>query len=170
MNDQVGSGKVEDVKLSSRNPFVKLGSFPTRLFCSLMSHVGSHVAIGDDDVVLRQQFLDVTFRLKPVGRVKRCGEERIHLVQLAELAVQKTTDCRSEVSLAVAGEADEGRCLSMRRQPLTKAARLELSAERQAAVAPAFDGILQLFDALDAVELGETPPTNSFDARWRDLP
>ena len=50
---------------------------------------------------------------------------------------------------------------------LTKVARIELSAERQAAVAPAFDGILQLFDTLDAVELGETPPTNSFDARWR---
>ena len=52
---------------------------------------------------------------------------------------------------------------------LAKAARLDLSAERQEVVAPALDGILQLFDALDAVDLGETPPTNSFDARWRDL-
>ena len=40
---------------------------------------------------------------------------------------------------------------------------------RREAVAPALDGILQLFDALDAVDLGETPPTNSFDARWRDV-
>lgn len=53
---------------------------------------------------------------------------------------------------------------------LCKTARLELAPDRKAAVAPAFDGILQLFDALDAIELGETPPTNSFDARWRDLP
>lgn len=53
---------------------------------------------------------------------------------------------------------------------LSKTARLDLSPERAAAVAPAFDGILQLFDALDSVDLGETPPTNSFDARWRKLP
>ena len=52
---------------------------------------------------------------------------------------------------------------------LTKVARIELAQDRAEAVAPAFDGILQLFDALDAVDLGETPPTNSFDARWRDL-
>lgn len=53
---------------------------------------------------------------------------------------------------------------------LSKAARLELAPGRAEIVAPAFDGVLQLFDALDAVELGETPPTNSFDPRWRDLP
>jgi len=53
---------------------------------------------------------------------------------------------------------------------LAKVARLELAPGRHAITGPAFDGILQLFDALDAVDLGETPPTNSFDARWRDLP
>ncbi len=53
---------------------------------------------------------------------------------------------------------------------LAKAARLDLSTERQAAIAPALNAILQLFDALDSVDLGETPPTNSFDPRWRDLP
>lgn len=52
---------------------------------------------------------------------------------------------------------------------LSKTARLELSPGRAKAVAPAFDGILQLLDALDTVDLGETPPTNSFDARWRKL-
>jgi len=52
---------------------------------------------------------------------------------------------------------------------LAKAARLDLAEARREAVAPALDGILQLFDALDAVDLGETPPTNSFDARWRDV-
>ncbi len=50
---------------------------------------------------------------------------------------------------------------------LAKAARLELKPDRHGVVAPALDGVLRLFDALDKVELGETPPTNSFDARWR---
>lgn len=53
---------------------------------------------------------------------------------------------------------------------LSTAARLELTSDRRAVVAPALDGILGLLDALDAVDLGETPPTNSFDPRWRDLP
>lgn len=53
---------------------------------------------------------------------------------------------------------------------LTKAARLDLAPERVPVIAGALDGVLQLFDALDSVDLGETPPTNSFDARWRDLP
>lgn len=53
---------------------------------------------------------------------------------------------------------------------LGRTARLELTSERRAVVAPALDGILGLLDALDAVDLGETPPTNSFDPRWRDLP
>lgn len=53
---------------------------------------------------------------------------------------------------------------------LAKAARLELKTDRHDIVAPALEGVLQLFDALDRVDLGETPPTNSFDARWRDLP
>jgi Asp-tRNA(Asn)/Glu-tRNA(Gln) amidotransferase C subunit len=53
---------------------------------------------------------------------------------------------------------------------LSKAARLDLAPERRAAVGPALDGVLQLFDALDSVDLGETPPTNSFDPRWRERP
>ncbi len=52
---------------------------------------------------------------------------------------------------------------------LAKAARLELKTDRHGVVAPALEGVLQLFDALDKVDLGETPPTNSFDARWREL-
>lgn len=51
---------------------------------------------------------------------------------------------------------------------LAKVARLDLGADRRPIVGPALDGILGLFDALDSVELGETPPTNSFDPRWRD--
>jgi len=53
---------------------------------------------------------------------------------------------------------------------LAKAARLPMSAERCKVIAPIFSGTLASFDALDAVDLGETPPTNSFDPRWRDLP
>lgn len=53
---------------------------------------------------------------------------------------------------------------------LSRAARLELTSDRREVVAPALYGILGLLDALDAVDLGETPPTNSFDPRWRDLP
>lgn len=52
---------------------------------------------------------------------------------------------------------------------LTKVARLALAGDRPAVVAPALDGTLTLLDALDAIDIGETPPTNSFDARWRDL-
>lgn len=51
---------------------------------------------------------------------------------------------------------------------LNKVARLNLAESRKPVIAPAFEGFLQLFDVLDAVDLGETPPTNSFDARWRD--
>lgn len=47
-------------------------------------------------------------------------------------------------------------------------ARIGLTPERAAIVAPALDGMLMAFDALDAVDIGETPPTNSFDPRWRD--
>lgn len=53
---------------------------------------------------------------------------------------------------------------------LAKAARLELKTERHGIVGPALEGALQLFDALDRIDLGETPPTNAFDARWRELP
>lgn len=55
-------------------------------------------------------------------------------------------------------------------EALAKVARLDLGPDRHAITGPAFDGILQLFDALDAVEVGETPPTNAFDARWRNRP
>ncbi len=48
-------------------------------------------------------------------------------------------------------------------------ARLDLVPERAAVVAPALDGMLAAFDLLDAVDIGETPPTNSFDPRWRDV-
>ena len=50
------------------------------------------------------------------------------------------------------------------------ALRRRLAADRHEIVGPALNGVLQLFDALDRVEIGETPPTNAFDARWRDLP
>lgn len=53
---------------------------------------------------------------------------------------------------------------------LTKAARLDLGAGRAEVVAPALDQMLQLMDLLDEVDVGETPPTNSFTATWRDLP
>ncbi len=53
---------------------------------------------------------------------------------------------------------------------LTKAARLRLGEGRAEIVAPALDGMLQLMDLLDDVDVGETPPTNSFNATWRDLP
>ena len=53
---------------------------------------------------------------------------------------------------------------------LARAARLELADDRREAIAPALQGALALFDALDRVELGETPPVNAFDARWRKLP
>lgn len=50
---------------------------------------------------------------------------------------------------------------------LAKAARLTLGTGRADLVAPALDGVMQSFDALDEVDLGETPPTNAFDPRWR---
>lgn len=63
----------------------------------------------------------------------------------------------------------------MTRKPLDDAAlsalaefvKLDLSPERRAALGPALDGMIAQFDALDDVDVGETPPTNSFDARWR---
>ena len=50
---------------------------------------------------------------------------------------------------------------------LAKAARLTLRDGRADLVAPALDGVMQSFDLLDEVDLGETPPTNAFDPRWR---
>lgn len=45
-------------------------------------------------------------------------------------------------------------------------ARLELSVERRAAAGPVVDMVMGLFDSLDAIEVGETPPATAFDARW----
>ena len=45
-------------------------------------------------------------------------------------------------------------------------ARLELSPERAAALAPALDGVLDLLDSLDAVKLGETAPAFAYRAKW----
>jgi Asp-tRNA(Asn)/Glu-tRNA(Gln) amidotransferase C subunit len=50
---------------------------------------------------------------------------------------------------------------------LARFVKLELTPERKAALGPALDGVLMQFDALDDVDPGETPPTNSFDPRWR---
>ena len=51
-------------------------------------------------------------------------------------------------------------------QAVARHARLDLSPERLEAVAPMINSIGALFDALDAVPLGETPPATAFDARW----
>jgi Asp-tRNA(Asn)/Glu-tRNA(Gln) amidotransferase C subunit len=51
-------------------------------------------------------------------------------------------------------------------QVVARHARLDLSPERLEAVAPMITSIGALFDALDAVPLGETPPATAFDARW----
>lgn len=50
---------------------------------------------------------------------------------------------------------------------LARSARLTLGDGRADLVAPALDGVMQSFDLLDDVDLGETPPTNAFDPRWR---
>jgi len=63
----------------------------------------------------------------------------------------------------------------MTRKPLDDAAlsvladfvKLDLSPERRAVLGPALTGFMAQFDALDDVDVGETPPTNSYDARWR---
>ena len=60
------------------------------------------------------------------------------------------------------------------RQPLGDAAfdqllafaRLDLPAERKATAGPAVQMVMGLFDSLDDVEVGETPPATAFDARW----
>ncbi len=66
-------------------------------------------------------------------------------------------------------ESEAGKVTASDVSALARAARLELGADRADLLAPELDGILSLFDSLDAVDLGETPPTNSFDARWRTL-
>lgn len=49
-----------------------------------------------------------------------------------------------------------------------KIARFDLTPERAEIVAPALEAMLEAFDALDAVEVGELAPTNAFDPRWRE--
>jgi hypothetical protein len=46
-------------------------------------------------------------------------------------------------------------------------ARLDLSEHRRAAAGPAVTMVLGLYDSLDEIEVGETPPASAFDARWR---
>ena len=43
---------------------------------------------------------------------------------------------------------------------------LDLSPERRAVLAPALEGLLQQFDVLYEVDVDETAPLHSFDARW----
>jgi Asp-tRNA(Asn)/Glu-tRNA(Gln) amidotransferase C subunit len=50
---------------------------------------------------------------------------------------------------------------------LAKFVKLDLSPERLAVLGPTLDTFIGQFDVLDEVDIGETPPTNSFDARWR---
>ncbi|MGY1737318.1 hypothetical protein [Geodermatophilus sp. SYSU D00684] len=45
-------------------------------------------------------------------------------------------------------------------------ARLDLSTERRAAAGPAVTMVHGLYDSLDQVPVGETPPAAAFDARW----
>lgn len=52
---------------------------------------------------------------------------------------------------------------------LAQVAQLNLPPERCEILAPALGAILAQFDVLYEVEIGETPPTNSFDPRWRTL-
>jgi Asp-tRNA(Asn)/Glu-tRNA(Gln) amidotransferase C subunit len=49
---------------------------------------------------------------------------------------------------------------------LLSLARLDLTIERRATASPAVDMVIGLFDSLDEVEVGETPPAPAFDARW----
>lgn len=50
--------------------------------------------------------------------------------------------------------------------PLSRFARLDLSEDRAAAIAPVVDGVMALIDTLDSIDVGETPPATAFDARW----
>ena len=45
-------------------------------------------------------------------------------------------------------------------------ARLDLSPDRRAVAGPVVDMVLGLFDSLDEIDVGETPPATAFDARW----
>ena len=55
-------------------------------------------------------------------------------------------------------------------QALAGIAALDLSPDRRAVVAPALEGMLAQFDTMLALDVGETPPAHSFDARWKDAP
>lgn len=48
-----------------------------------------------------------------------------------------------------------------------KFVKLDLAHERLAVLGSTLDAFMGQFDVLDEVDVGETPPTNSFDARWR---
>lgn len=49
---------------------------------------------------------------------------------------------------------------------LARHARLDLSPDRAAVVVPALEGILQLLDSLDEIELGEGAPAFAYRAKW----
>lgn len=49
---------------------------------------------------------------------------------------------------------------------LSESVGLDLSPERRAVLAPALEGLLQQFDVLYEVDVDETAPLHSFDARW----
>ena len=51
-------------------------------------------------------------------------------------------------------------------EQVARFARLPLPAERAPLVGGTLEAIYGLIDALDAVELGETPPATAFDPRW----
>ena len=53
-------------------------------------------------------------------------------------------------------------------ETLAAIAQLDLSSERFTILAPALGAMLTQFDVLHDVEVDETPPTNSFDPRWRN--
>lgn len=49
---------------------------------------------------------------------------------------------------------------------LAEHARLPLPEDRVADTAALFQAVQSLIDQLDSVDLGDTPPATSFDARW----
>ncbi len=49
---------------------------------------------------------------------------------------------------------------------LAKAARLDLTEDRTQLLAETMDGIFQLLDSLNGVELGETAPAFAYRAKW----
>ena len=57
-----------------------------------------------------------------------------------------------------------------RLQTLSEAAGLDLSPERRAALLPVLNGQLAQFDVLYEIDVDETAPLHSFDARWGAKP